>query len=732
MSQSFAATSARTPVYPDPRGDSANLTQIGQALKQRWRWILIPTLLAFVGSVLFVNIVRPVYTGEAKVLLESRESFYTRPGTQERLEIPLIDEQAVASQVQVVLSRDLGREAVRRLGLVGNPEFDPLVHGMGPVRRLLILLGLASNPYDHPPEERVLDNYYERLVVYPAGKSRVLSVEFRSRDPDLAARGANTVADLYLNLQEAAKKDTARSASTWLGPAIDQLRSRVSQAEAKADEFRTRMGLFTGGTNASITSQQLSDLNGQLAQARSAQADSQAKARLIRDMIRTRQTIEIPDVANNELIRRLTEQSVNLRAQLALESRTLLPQHPRIKELNAQLSDLEIQIRTAAERTVRTLENEARIAGSRVESLQAALEAQKKVAGTANENEVQLRALEREARAEREQLESYLGRYREALARDVENAAPPDARIVSRAVVPQIPSFPKKIPTVALMTLATLIFAIGLVAGRELLGSRAPDGPQPWAPAPIGADDRREPMMSVTGRTEPTPHAFGSDVSIKGPPSSVGLASDNGAAAGKASAGKASDRYNFESLVARLSKAKAENRGRRVLVTSVERAVDATDMAKGLGRMLSRDGRAILDSLDGGPDEPARGPGLTDLVGGEASFSDIIERESGLRLHTVPVGKLDIAVLHKDQGAVDLALSAFDQTYDWVICVLRQSRDEALLSLLAPRVDAVVIASNADPASGSLVDLYEKAKSAGAPDVVVAREQAPAGSLETA
>ena len=38
----------------------------------------------------------------------------------------------------------------------------------------------------------------------------------------------------------------------------------------------------------------------------------------------------------------------------------------------------------------------------------------------------------------------------------------------------------------------------------------------------------------------------------------------------------------------------------------------------------------------------------------------------------------------------------------------------------------VGIASNADPASGALVDLYEKTKNAGAQDVVVAREQAPA------
>ena len=42
-----------------------------------------------------------------------------------------------------------------------------------------------------------------------------------------------------------------------------------------------------------------------------------------------------------------------VRAQLALESRPLLPAHPRIKELNAQLEDLDAQIKASAERVVR-------------------------------------------------------------------------------------------------------------------------------------------------------------------------------------------------------------------------------------------------------------------------------------------------------------------------------------------------------------------------------------------
>ena len=44
-----------------------------------------------------------------------------------------------------------------------------------------------------------------------------------------------------------------------------------------------------------------------------------------------------------------------------------------------------------------------------------------------------MRALESEAKTQRDLLESYLAKYREATARDNINAAPPDARIISRA-----------------------------------------------------------------------------------------------------------------------------------------------------------------------------------------------------------------------------------------------------------------------------------------------------------
>ena len=120
-----------------------------------------------------------------------------------------------------------------------------------------------------------------------------------------------------------------------------------------------------------------------------------------------------------------------MRAQLAEQSSTLLDQHPRIKELRAQIADLERQMRAEAERLARSLENDAKLASARVEALSASLDQLKQQAASTNEQDVQLRALERDAKSQRDLLESYLAKYREATARDSIGAASPDARIIS-------------------------------------------------------------------------------------------------------------------------------------------------------------------------------------------------------------------------------------------------------------------------------------------------------------
>src|SRR4029077_10355010 len=107
--------------------------------------------------------------------------------------------------------------------------------------------------------------------------------------------------------------------------------------------------------------------------ARALKSDAETKARLIREMLEGGKPIEASEVLNSELMRRLSEQRVTLRAQLAEQSSTLLDNHPRIKELRAQLADLDHQIRDEAGKVSRSLENDSRIANGRVQGLIASL-----------------------------------------------------------------------------------------------------------------------------------------------------------------------------------------------------------------------------------------------------------------------------------------------------------------------------------------------------------------------
>ena len=237
------------------RDGELDLGAVGRTLVRKKWWILGPAIavaaLTFVG----VNLITPKYKSEVRIIIEGRENIFLRPeadkGAVERDRT--VDPEAVTSQVQLALSRDVARQVIKELKLGERPEFDPALRGVSLIRYSLGVLGLAKDPLSMTPEERVLEAYYERLTVFPVDKSRVISIEFQSSDPEFAAKVANTVADTYLAIQQSARRDQTRAANKWLSGEIDVLRKQVAEAEAKVEDFRARTNpVGTNGTTLSI------------------------------------------------------------------------------------------------------------------------------------------------------------------------------------------------------------------------------------------------------------------------------------------------------------------------------------------------------------------------------------------------------------------------------------------------------------------------------------------------
>ncbi|WP_425995289.1 GumC family protein [Afipia sp. DC4300-2b1] len=642
-----AAHAPAVPVVSPELGD-VDLRAIWDTLVRKRMWVIGPTVLAFVLSLLVVNIITPRYKSEARILIDGRENIFLRPNGDRAEERGSLDAEAVTSQVQLLLSRELARDVIKANKLSELPEFDPVLRGVSPLRTLLALFGIVRDPFKMTPEERVLEAYYERLTAYAVDKSRVMVIEFQSQNPELAARVTNSIADGYLVLQQAARQNQAKSASQWLLVEIESLRKKVADAEAKVEEFRSKSNLFVGTNNTTLSNQQLGELNTQLNNARALKSDAESKSRLIREMLQSGKPIEASEVLNSELVRRLSEQRVTLRAQLAEQSSTLLGGHPRIKELKAQILDIDRQIREEASKISRSLENDARIASARADGLNGSLDQLKRQASSTNGQDVQLRALEREAKAQRDLLESYLAKYREATTRENIDTAPADGRIISRAIVSNTPAFPKKLPTVLIATLAMLMLSAGYITTGELLRMTAPR-PGVTVRAPVAAP-RDTPPQVPTGIVE------------------------------------------IERLAAMLRGGAA----RKITVIGAHQDERVTLVALTLARLLSLNSKVVLvdlamasPTLAAVSTDPSS-PGLTELMQGSASFSDIITKDRLSAVHIVGAGR-DAAQRQLLQlPRINLAIDALSRAYDYVVLDAGTASDLPA-TVIAAQAHAVII-----------------------------------------
>lgn len=473
---------------------------VGQLMSAVWERrlrILATTIVA--GGIAFavVGMIKPDYKAETRILIETRETAVAGRETQGASD-PVLDQYNIVSQAQLLQSTDLIRRVAKDLKLSELKEFDPDVHSLLPNPG--VLLGVRSNPMDLAPEERVLKAFREKLQVYPVEGSRVIAIEFSSNDPALAAAVPNKMAEVYLSMQSSAKIDSHEETTRWLEPEIARLREKVQEAEKKVADYRTSAGLYRSSDNTSFSDRQLNDISTELARVRTERATAEARAENVRRALSAGTGYDtLADVVASPVVQRLKETEANIQAQIADLSTSLMDGHPRLKGLRAQLAGIRQQIQSETRKILAAAEGEAQVAKLREDQLNAQLTKMKADSARAGEEEVGLRALERDAASQRQLLETYLARYREAASRADRVSTPADARIVSTALEPTEPYFPKVIPITIVVALATLVlYVLGIIvgalfSGRALRPSVEDDDIQ-TVPSPVVAVRRNEIM----------------------------------------------------------------------------------------------------------------------------------------------------------------------------------------------------------------------------------------------
>jgi len=696
----------------DNTATSIDIGTVFAGILARKSWIILATLLAAAGSVAFVSVATPEYQATSRVLVENLETSFSRTG-QQRAGGTTIGQQEVKSQVEVLTSRDLAKKVITRLAqddksgqgrainLLESKEFDPVRRGIGPVSKILISLGFKTDPTKQTPTQRVLDTYFKKMTAYQIPDSKVIVITMKSKDPLVAAAVANTLAEEFVNDTRTVQSRTTGRAREWLAGQIETLSKKVVASEIDAEKFRASAGLLKGrDQNATLSSQELSELNTQIILAEAQRAEIQARAKSIRDLLaRTGSVASSSEVLNSSLIQRLRERQITLRGNLADLSTTYLPNHPRVVAVRSQLDGLNRQVRSEALKIVSGLEQQSKVSTARVASLRASLNGLKSIASGTNLDQVTLRALERKAAANRSLLETFLTKYSDASSRESSVAQPGLARLISRADTPSEPSFPKPGPTVLLATIGGFVLSAGLAFMASVMGAVSGTGtgigtgttrrPQVArenvAAAPI--EGNVQPVTALPVTAPPVPQPAPNPPPAAGPVSSPSLSqlpssNDLQTAQANARAAVQNSSSDFSIGLAPVTSWVNSTRQtlgiRRLAMVGLPGAENDTAAAcLGLARSLAAQQvrTIVIDAAMHGSQLAAMTgtenlPGVADLLTGHASFMDVIIKDEHSDARIVRVGQsLGAAWPLMSGKRMETVLAALDnqENHDMVI-----------------------------------------------------------------
>jgi succinoglycan biosynthesis transport protein ExoP len=677
--------------------DNIDLNAVLAAIKVRVPRLVVLSVAAGVMTYLGLGLVAPRYQSEAELVVSARglvdpfQSPRKDGGGAESFSVRM-DKEAVNTHVRALRSPELGAEIAAQLKLAERPEFNSALGPVDSLGRILLLAGIGAPRPGESEQDRVLNRFYERLEIYSPKESRAIAIRFTATDPDLAADVPNALAEAYrrsLAEQSIVETDEVQQA---LGPKIDKLKLEVGETDAAVEKFRGEADIFKGGQQSTgLNEQQLAELTAELSRAQAMKSEVESRFIAAREMMKSGSGDAIPEVQRSPLMQAVVQQRVRLERQISELSVSLLPGHPRMQQLNADLAGLKKQIAGEVTKVVDSLDKEAKAAALRVEAVQEDVASVKTRVVDTGPDEVKLRQLQTEAQSKRQELERLQAQFEANRAKADSRAVPIEARIVSRARAASVPEFPRKGPFAGLAAFATLLLGLAITITRALLaGARSTAAPRVGQSGVARSAGRTEPILSpVQAAVQPDVELGGEQHTVPNEPMPI-------ADADVARVG------TIGSLARRLS-SRCDGGGYRTLIAGETDMMGIGSHAIELAKAVAEIGQSVI-LIDWAPEGDGiahaltmpQGPGIFELLSGGANFEQVVRRVPGSDAQIIGSGAFDgdmSAVLDPDR--LNLVLDALDEAYDQVLVAGRYESARAFFEAIEGRVDCGVLV--ADP-----------------------------------
>ncbi|MEB2844603.1 lipopolysaccharide biosynthesis protein [Rhizobiales bacterium RZME27] len=351
----------------------------------------------------------------------------------------------VVNRMRIMTSGNVLARVVETMKLADDQEFyEPPKPGL--------LSGLTGKQAEAPDAQLVaIKSLQKKVSVTADDRSFVAHLSVSSEVPDKAIAISKAIVQAFQEELARADADGARRAAAALDERLGQLKRDVLAADEKVEAYRRANNLTAGEDGQLVSSLSLTQLNTQLAAARTRVIDAQVSYNALMKVG--------TDAVGNQLavpsgLALLLDRASALRQQVEALRMVYGDRHPSIVRMQAELTAMGDQVRSELTRATNAAKSELDKANSALTTLRTQMTELEGSAFNDNQSQVQLRELQRDATSKAAIYESFLSRTRQITEREQINTT--NVRVISEALPPSGRSWPPS---------TTVLFVLGMMAG---------------------------------------------------------------------------------------------------------------------------------------------------------------------------------------------------------------------------------------------------------------------------
>ena len=413
------------------------------ALRKGWRYPFVGCLLFFAAASAYLATKPSLHKSTAQLLIDrSLSQYLTR---NQIVGQPGFD---IGSQVYILRSDSVLLPVVQKLKLFEDPEFvrdrskpeERAGLSLSTVKKFVReLVGWKSeiSPDLGTPRERIaVEALTKNLSIFRADVPTVINITVGSNYPTKAALIANTIADTFLATIQESKDRSAKVAARFLKERLEDLQQQLVAAEKALQAYKVTHNLTTTEDDPK-TSEQLAALRTQLEEARFEQAEAKVRIEGAKRAAKKGLIGILADIqgsilgvkADNSVITQLRVQRISMSSQLRALQARVSSEHPSLKKIRTELSEIDTAIEAEGARIVSIFENRFASQKERVDEIERAIVRTVRKLESENKTRSKLRELEAAAASLLTLYDNALKQYNQLPQAGLTD----DARVISRA-----------------------------------------------------------------------------------------------------------------------------------------------------------------------------------------------------------------------------------------------------------------------------------------------------------